>query len=149
MWTYQGKVVDSENLPPKAFGFIYLITHVPTGKKYIGRKLLTKAHTRQKAGKKIKSRVESDWKDYWSSSPLIAEMIEQEGGTHNFTREILVFAAGKGHLNYLEEKFQYCLGCIESDEWLNSNIRSKQFKRHIMGKIDIAEINSVISRLQQ
>lgn len=142
-WLYKGKVLEDEDIPEKAQGFIYLITYLPTNQKYIGRKLLTKAHRRQKNKKIIRTRVESDWREYWSSSPEVNLLVEQEG-TDNFVREILVFAQSKGQLNYLEEKFLYCVGALESEVWLNSNIRSKMYKRNILNKLDTEEINSVL-----
>ena len=145
-WLYKGNVLTDDMIPAKAMGFIYLLTYKPTGQRYIGRKLLTKAHRRQKAGKVIRSRVESDWKDYWSSSPDIHLIIEKEG-TDNFEREILMFANMKSHLNYLEEKFLYCVGALESVEWLNSNIRSKMYKRNILNKLDTEEISSILNSL--
>ena len=36
------------------FGFVYIITHIPTGKKYIGKKFFTKSKTKQVKGKKKK-----------------------------------------------------------------------------------------------
>lgn len=142
-WLYKGNVLTDEMIPDKSAGFIYIITHLPTGRRYIGRKLLTKAHRRQKNKKIIRSRVESDWREYWSSSPDVKQLIEEEG-TDNFVREVLVFAQSKGQLNYLEEKFLYYVGALESDDWLNSNIRSKMYKRNILNKLDIEEINSVL-----
>ena len=142
-WIYKGKVLEDDDIPEKAQGFIYLITYLPTNQKYIGRKLLTKAHRRQKNKKVIRTRVESDWREYWSSSPEVKLLVEQEG-TDNFVREVLVFAQSKGQLNYLEEKFLYCVGALESDVWLNSNIRSKMYKRNILNKLDTEEINSVL-----
>ena len=149
MWLYKGREINDEDIPSKAAGFIYIMIYKPNGKRYIGRKLLTKAHTRQKNGKKIRSRIESDWRDYWSSSPDIKKMIEDDGGTHNFSREILIFADTKGQLNYLEEKFLYCLGSIETTDYINSNIRSKMYKRNILGKLNLAEVNASIISLQQ
>lgn len=142
-WIYKGKVLEDDDIPEKAQGFIYLITYLPTNQKYIGRKLLTKAHRRQKNKKIIRTRVESDWREYWSSSPEVKLLVEQEG-TDNFVREVLVFAQSKGQLNYLEEKFLYCVGALESEVWLNSNIRSKMYKRNILNKLDTEEINSVL-----
>lgn len=142
-WLYKGKVLEDDDIPEKAQGFIYLITYLPTKQKYIGRKLLTKAHRRQKNKKIIRTRVESDWREYWSSSPDVQKLVESEG-TDNFVREILVFADTKGQLNYLEEKFLYCVGALESEVWLNSNIRSKMYKRNILNKLDIEEISSVL-----
>lgn len=143
VWYYKGNELTDEQIPDKAQGFIYLITYKPTNQRYIGRKLLTKAHRRQKNKKIIRTRVESDWREYWSSSPEIKQLIEEQG-TDNFVREVLVFANSKGQLNYLEEKFLYCVGALESVDWLNSNIRSKMYKRNILNKLDTEEINSVL-----
>lgn len=145
-WYYKGVELTDEMIPEKAEGFIYIITYLPTNQRYIGRKLLTKAHRRQKNKKIIRSRVESDWREYWSSSPDVQKLVEEEG-TDKFVREILVFAKTKGNLNYLEEKFLYYVGALESTEWLNSNIRSKMYKRNILNKLDTEEINSVLHSL--
>lgn len=143
-WFYRDDILTDEMIPDKAIGFIYLLTYKPTGQRYIGRKLLTKAHRRQKNKKIIRSRVESDWREYWSSSPDIKLIIESEGGTDNFVREVLMFAFMKSELNYLEEKFLYCVGAMESGDWLNSNIRSKMFKRNILNKIDTERATEVL-----
>lgn len=145
-WTYKNQLLSDEMIPEKAIGFIYIITHNTSGKKYLGRKLLTKAHRRQKNNKIIKSRVQSDWRDYYSSSPFLIEMVEQEG-KDNFTREVLYFVENKSALIYAEEKFQYVLGVLESDEWLNSNIRAKLFSRVVM-KMDVEELNNTLTKLK-
>jgi len=145
-WYYKNDILTDDMIPDKTQGFIYMLTYQPTGQRYIGRKLLTKAHRRQQNKKIIRSRVESDWRDYWSSSPDIKTIIENEG-TDNFKREVLVFAQSKGQLNYLEEKFLYTVGALESVEWLNSNIRAKMFKRNIINKLDIDEIETILKAL--
>jgi hypothetical protein len=143
VWLYKKSELTDEMIPAKAAGFIYMITHKPSGRKYIGRKLLTKAHRRQQNKKIIRTRVESDWREYWSSSPEVKALVESEGAD-NFVREILLFADTKGQLNYLEEKFLYCVGALESEDWFNSNIRSKMYKRNIIGKLPINDIDSII-----
>ena len=41
MWFYNDKEIHGiEDMPEGAFGFIYETTHIPTGKKYIGKKSL-------------------------------------------------------------------------------------------------------------
>lgn len=145
-WLYNGSPLDDEDIPEKAQGFVYMLTYLPTGQRYIGRKLLTKSHRRQKNKKIIRSRVESDWRDYWSSSPDIKLLIESEG-TENFVREVLMFADTKGQLNYLEERLLYSVGALESEFWLNGNIRSKMYKRNILHKLDTNELHSVLSKL--
>ena len=124
-WTYQGDtLVSIEAVPKNAIGFIYLITQVSTGKKYIGRKLLTKAATKTVNGKKKKLRVESDWKDYWSSSPKIKQWID-ENGYDDFRREVLLFVESKSQLMYAEEAALYHVDALLRDDFLNDNIRSK------------------------
>ena len=145
-WLYRGSLLNDEDIPLKAAGFVYMLTYLPTGQRYVGRKLLTKSHTRQKNKKIIRSRVESDWRDYWSSSPDIKLLIESEG-TDNFVREVLMFADTKGQLNYLEERLLYSIGALESEFWLNGNIRAKMFKRNIFNKLNTTELSSVLSTL--
>lgn len=145
-WFYRGNELEDEHIPSKAVGFVYLMVHKPTGQRYIGRKLLTKAVRRQKNKKIIKSRTESDWREYWSSSPEILKIIE-EHGTDVFTREVLVFANNKSELNYMEECLQYSLGVLEDEGWINSNIRSKAFRKHIFGKEPIQQMRELIRNL--
>lgn len=139
-WIYNGEPLNEDDIPLKAIGFIYIIEHV-SGKKYVGKKLLTKAATKTVNGKKKKYRKPSDWQEYWSSSPWLQEIIEQEG-KENFTRTILMFCNAKGELNYAEEKLQYCWNVLESDAWYNSNIRSRIFGKHVE-KYNVSEINDV------
>lgn len=146
-WTYQGNTfVSLDDAPEKSVGFIYLITQVSTGKKYIGRKLLTKAATKKVNGKTKKLRVESDWKDYWSSSPKIKQWIEEAGGTDDFRKEILLFVSSKGCLAYTEELALYMVGALESDNWLNDNIRSKIYRSWVK-PTEAAQLRTVLSGL--
>ena len=87
MWYYQEKLINEiVDLPKDTFGFIYQTTHLPTGKKYIGKKSLM-YNLKKKLGKKEKAlwegkgrppiykRVlkESDWKTYYVYNSLIKE----------------------------------------------------------------------------
>lgn len=130
MWMYQGKELKDEDIPAKAIGFIYLITHLPSGKKYLGKKLTTMAATKTVKGVKKKIRKDSNWKDYYSSSPVLQEMVETEG-KDKFKREILVFCSSKGMLLYSEELSLYMVGALESDDWINMNIRSKVYSNWV------------------
>lgn len=127
MWQYNGKEITEEDIPAKAIGFVYKITHPSDGKWYIGRKMLTKAATKMVNGKKKKIRKDSDWKDYWSSSPFLLEEIEKEG-TDKFVREILMFVDTKAALTYAEEYLLYKSGSLFDAKCYNSNIRSKIFR---------------------
>ena len=53
-WLYKNKEINEiSDLPNKAFGFIYQTTHLPTNKKYIGKKSLM-YNLKKKLGKKEK-----------------------------------------------------------------------------------------------
>lgn len=145
MWLYRGKPLEDADIPEKAIGFIYLIRQISTGRMYIGRKLLTKSVTKTVKGKKRKTRAESDWKDYWSSSPKIKEWIE-ESGTGDFTREILIFVTSKGMLAAGEEFALYMVGALESDKWINDNIRSKIYRSWVKPN-EMQELRSTLRTL--
>lgn len=145
-WKFQGKTLTEDAIPEKAIGFIYLIKQVSTGKKYIGRKLLTSASTKMVNGKKKKVRKESDWKTYWSSSPFLKEYFK-EHGTSDFTREILTFCTSKGSLAYCEEFALYTVGALESTDWFNDNIRAKIYRSWVK-KDDIDSLRKTIKKIK-
>lgn len=137
MWTYEGQEFTD---PDKYYGFIYEITNTINGKRYIGRKYFTAAKTRQVKGKKKRTRVESDWKDYWGSSKYLLADIEAYG-VENFKREIIRLCKTRGECNYWETKLQFHYNVLEAKtengEWAfyNENIAVKYTRTNIgMGK---------------
>jgi hypothetical protein len=121
-WTYQGNPVDE--IPDNIIGFVYLITNLTNGKKYIGKKLTQFKKTRPPLkGKKRKRRtlVESDWRDYWGSSDKLQADVEQLG-PEQFTREILYYCTSRGELSYLEAKEQFDREVLLTDEYYNGII---------------------------
>ena len=137
-WLYKNKEINEiSDLPNNAFGFVYQTTHLPTNKKYIGKKSLM-YNLKKKLGKKEKAlwegkgrppiykRVlkESDWKNYYGSHGFIKEANEED-----LKREILEIAYHKKELTYLECKYQFTLGVLESRSYLNDNILGKFFDK--------------------
>lgn len=127
-WTYQNKII--EELPEDCVGFVYIITNIISGKKYIGKKLAKFSKTTQKTvklkngtkkKKKIRGKIDSDWKTYYGSSPNLKADVEQLGA-ENFTREILYYCTGKAELSYLEAKEQFDRGVLETDDYYNGII---------------------------
>jgi hypothetical protein len=124
-WIFEGKEVNSiDDTPLDALGFIYKITNTENGMWYIGKKQLDKAATKVVKGKKKKIRKESDWKEYWSSSPYLKELILKDG-TDNFKREIIMFAFTKASLTYSEEFCLFKTGALFDPLCYNGNIRAK------------------------
>lgn len=112
------------------YGFIYEITNNLTGKKYIGRKYFTEAKTRQVKGKKKRTRVESNWRDYWGSSKSLTEDIAKYGA-ENFSRRILKLCETRGNTNYWEAKFQFDNNVLLDDNYYNDWIMIKTHRKHI------------------
>jgi hypothetical protein len=122
-WLYGDEII---NEPPEGvIGFIYLITNLSNGKKYIGKKLFlfskvkyktVKLKNGKKKRKKIKSKVNSDWQNYWSSSEELKTDVKNLG-TDNFKREILRYCYSKNELSYYEAKYQF-----ENDVLLNEDL---------------------------
>ena len=142
-WLYKEKeVYEINNMPQNTFGFIYITTHIPTGKKYLGKKSLyhnvkkklTKKELAEQPvtrGRKLTTQTiqkESDWKTYYGSEEFIKQKIK-EGKHEEFTREIIQLVSNKKLLTYFECKYQFQLGVLESNEWLNTNILGKFFSK--------------------
>ncbi len=121
-WTYKGKEVES--IPDEYEGFVYLITNIKTGQKYIGKKLAKFKTTKPPLkGKKNKRRgfKESDWKDYWGSSDRLNADVTALG-PENFTREILYLCKSRAEMSYIEAKEQFDRRVLETDEYYNGII---------------------------
>lgn len=130
MWFYEGKEVTSIDDLPEAYGFIYLIENLETGKKYIGRKFLTQAGYKQVKGKRKKIRKESDWKDYYGSSPALKEDIEKIGKS-SFKRTIIRLCKTRGLCNYWETKEIFDRDALLRDDYYNSWISCKIQASHV------------------
>ena len=140
-WTYQDQLV--ETLPEDCIGFVYLITNLISGRKYIGKKLAKFSKTTYKTvklkngtkkKKKIRSKIDSDWQEYYGSSPNLTADI-QALGKENFKREILFYCKSKAECSYIEAREQFTNRVLESDDWYNGHIQVRVHGSHIKGKI--------------
>lgn len=131
------------DFPDNTYGFVYRITHKPTNKTYIGRKILQNT-TKVKLGKKELKELEgivgrrpvykmavkeSNWKTYWGSNKYMKELYKTEP-KENFDRQIIICAPTKKLLTYYELKYQVLYEVLEKpDEFFNDNILGKFFTR--------------------
>ena len=150
MWLYKNEVIDSiDKMPENTYGFIYQVTHLPTSRKYIGKKVLyfernvklgkreLQALKEERKDKGIGGRPpakkkvikESDWKTYYGSQVEIKELVNK-GKESDFSREILKFVDNKKHLTYYECKYLFIYEVLENnEEYINDNILAKFFSK--------------------
>lgn len=111
--------------------FVYKITHVETGKFYIGYKQSFFIKTKQVKGKKKKIKVPSDWKTYWSSSDELKADVEKFGESA-FTREILYLCFSVSMASYLEMREQIDQRVLERpEETYNGIINARVSRMHL------------------
>jgi hypothetical protein len=121
-----------ENFNPEEYvGFVYKITHLETGKYYIGKKFFWKVLKRPPLkGKKNKrhEKQPSDWRDYWGSSEELLKDIEKFG-KESFKREVLFLTKSKWDCAYEEARLQMESRVLFDPKSYNGiiNIRLKKF----------------------
>ena len=142
MWFYHNTTEEfKEEDIGENVGFVYIITHVKTGRKYIGKKLFTKAGYRQVKGKKKKIRKTSDWETYWgSNAELQAEVIKN--GEEQYTREILHLCKTRSACSYWETWEIFNRHALLHEHFFNGWVSCKIHKSHVLGKINGSQTNS-------
>ena len=140
-WFFQDTPIAE--LPEDCIGFVYLITNNLSGRKYIGKKLAKFSKTATKTvklkngtkkKKKIRSKVDSDWRDYYGSSAELTADVEKLG-TENFTREILFYCKSKAECSYIEAREQFTRKVLESTDYYNGQISVRVHGSHIKNKL--------------
>lgn len=140
-WVYKNQTVYNISFfPTDCVGFVYKIT-TDEDKYYIGKKNLF-SKRKKNLGKKELEQItdkrlkkykyvikESDWQTYTGSSELMKVMPENISITN---KEILDFGFSDKHLTYLETKYLFKEGVLESDDYYNANILAKFFRKDII-----------------
>jgi len=131
MWLYNGE--ELTETPEEYQGFVYQITELDTGMMYIGKKffwkpkILPKNKTRKR---RVRTRVESDWRDYYGSNKLVIQLVEDKG-RDNYKREILRMCKTKGECSYYEAKLQFENDVLLNPKYYNEFIGCKIHASHI------------------
>jgi hypothetical protein len=150
-WLHENLEITEEVIPEEAVGFIYMITHIPTGKYYIGKKSLESVRNvkigvrelkklkeeRKAVGMggrpplKKKVRKTSDWEKYYSSNEWINEQVK-EGKENEFRREIIQFCNSKKSLSYYEVYWMFKYDVLSDENSLNGNISGKFYRKDLV-----------------
>ena len=148
-WRYKDQLItEISDMPEGTYGFIYRVIHLPTKKKYIGKKVLffernvklgkreTEQLKEERRSQGIGGRVptkkkvikESDWKDYYGSEEEIKKLA-RSSKPEDWTREILEFVPTKKLLTYYEIKHIFINDALEDPDYCNGNILGKFYKK--------------------
>ena len=131
-WIYNGKTFADTDIGTYV-GFVYVITEVSSGKKYVGKKGFWSRRTlKPLKGKTRKRKVVtlSDWKDYYGSSDTVKLLLEKNG-PDAFKREILHLCESKGEMSYMEAKVQFEREVLLRDDYYNGIINCRINRSHV------------------
>ncbi len=121
-------------------GYVYITTHIPTNRQYIGRKAFFH-NTTKKLGKKELAEIpvtrgkrptkklvtkESDWKTYYGSSLEVKKLPKE-----NLKRYVYKLCKTSKQLTYWETKYLFQHNVLEDDRYLNDNILGKFFRKDL------------------
>ena len=131
-WLYKGTAFTSNDIGD-FFGYVYCITNLQSGKKYIGRKYFIQRRKPRTGKRKVTS--ESDWKKYYGSSEELKQDIKKYG-RNIFRREILSLHPTKGTVNFEETKQLFLNNVLTealddgTPAYYNSNILGRYMRKN-------------------
>jgi hypothetical protein len=133
-WLLNGKPFKPEQAE-EFVGFVYLITNLMSGKKYIGKKLFQFSRSKKIKGssRRKHTKIVSDWETYYGSNRYLNEDVD-EHGSENFKREIIRLCKTKAECNYYEAKEQFETDAILRDDYYNSQIMVRVHRNHNSSK---------------
>ena len=133
-WFYDDKLF--EETPEDYQGFVYEIVDLYNNKRYIGKKNFWKPKIlpkNSKRSRRVRTRVESDWKTYYSSNKEL-QLLAETNDEVLFERIILRLCKTKGEMSYYEAKLQFENDVLLRDDYYNEFIGCKIHAKHIKGK---------------
>ena len=131
MWFYNGH--EFTETPKDYQGFVYCITELDTDKKYIGKKNFWRPKIlpkNSKRARRVRTRVESDWREYYGSNQELQALVERVG-SEGYERKILHLCKTKGEMSYMEAKLQFMFDVLLKDDYYNEFIGCKIHSRHV------------------
>lgn len=135
MWLYENQPFTET--PDDYQGFVYMIR-----KRILIRNISVKFFWKPKTlpvtktrKRRVRTRVESDWRDYWGSSKEVQQLVEQKGSS-NFEKIILKLCHTKGECSYYEAKLQFDYDVLLRDDFYNEFIGCKIHSKHLKAGLD-------------
>lgn len=116
--------INPEIITPKHKAFVYKITNMDTGEKYIGKKnLFTRRYNKELERFEIKP---SEWHNYQSSSTIASTWT-------NVSKEILYACITPAEAAYIETRLLYMHDVLDpTNDWVNRNIGGRVFTHYRM-----------------
>lgn len=137
MWTYNGEVFTEDMITDNMVGFVYIITNLSNGMKYVGQKKFGSRRKVVRKGKRAKRVYKaSDWQRYWGSNGDLQKDVSVLGENH-FTREILYLCNSKSEMNYRELYEQVIRNAILTP--------SEYYNSYVGGRISRKQLTSLLS----
>ena len=139
-WIYNEQPFEPAQLEEWA-GFVYLITDLENGKKYVGKKSFWSTRRLPPLKGQKRKRVkksESDWQSYHGSSEQVKLLVE-ESGSERFKREIIRLCKTKGEMSYFEAKEQLDRDVLFRDDYYNEFIGCKIHSNHVKNCVQTDE----------
>jgi len=128
-WQYNGRELTDEDLEGYV-AFVYQVTCIATGKKYIGKKRLKFKRTKTIKGKKKRYTIESDWRTYFGSNKTLSAEVE-ELGPDKFRREVITLCKTLGAASYEEARLQFVYDVLRRQDFYNEWISVKVTRSHL------------------
>jgi hypothetical protein len=133
-WFYKNNEFTEEQVG--AFkAFVYCITNLESGRKYVGKKKLLFKKTKTVKKKKLKFLAPSDWQDYYGSSQELKDDVEALG-KEKFRREILHLCLSPAESSYLELYEQITRNALLSNDYYNNFVGARIHRNHVKKLIE-------------
>ncbi len=126
MWYFNGQ--EFNEVDKKYEGFVYLITNLENGMKYIGKKHFWERRKNAKTGRR--QTKESDWRKYFGSCDQLKEDVKSLG-ENKFKREILYLCPHKKSMSYYETCEQFKRNVLLDEAYYNTNIEGKFYSSEV------------------
>lgn len=132
VWYYNGREVTDEDVVDYKT-FVYCITNLVDGRKYVGKKRLKFVRRKNITGRKRKVTVlsDSDWKSYYGSSTELQSDVSRLGEAC-FSREIIRLCKSLSEANYYELREQMINDVLlKPNDYYNAYVGSRISRRQL------------------